>query len=61
VIYLDRFYCVLEDKECIRCMECEICDLDENKVCDNCGKCIESESEFRAIEVDGIRDGIIED
>lgn len=33
--------CVLYDRECIGCMECEICDLDPNKICDNCGKCLE--------------------
>ena len=31
----------LYDRECIGCMECEICDLDSNKICDNCGKCLE--------------------
>lgn len=33
--------CVLYDRDCIGCMECEICDLDPHKICDNCGKCIE--------------------
>ena len=33
--------CVLYDRECIGCMECEICDLDETKICDNCGKCLD--------------------
>ena len=33
--------CVLYERDCIGCMECETCDLDPNKVCDNCGKCIE--------------------
>lgn len=33
--------CVLYDRECIGCMECEICDLDPNKICDNCGKCLD--------------------
>ena len=30
--------CVLYDRDCI---ECETCDLDPNKVCDNCGKCLD--------------------
>lgn len=38
---LERKECVLYDRECIGCMECEVCDLDENKICDNCGKCLE--------------------
>ena len=33
--------CVLYDRDCIGCMECEICDLDPNKICDNCGKCLD--------------------
>lgn len=33
--------CELYDRECIGCMECEICDLNSNKICDNCGKCLD--------------------
>ncbi len=33
--------CVLYDRECIGCMECEECDLDPDKVCDNCGRCLD--------------------
>lgn len=33
--------CVLYDRECIDCGECDICDLDLNKICDNCGKCLD--------------------
>ena len=33
--------CVLYDSDCIGCLECETCDLDPNKVCDNCGKCLD--------------------
>ena len=32
--------CVLYERDCIGCLECETCDLDPSKVCDNCGKCI---------------------
>ena len=46
--------CVLYERDCIGCLECETCDLDPNKVCDNCGKCIESSAESRAIEIDEI-------
>ncbi len=46
--------CVLEEKECTHCHECELCDLDRNKKCDNCGKCIESDAEYRGIEIDGV-------
>ena len=33
--------CVLYDRECIMCGECDICDLDPQKLCDNCGKCLD--------------------
>ena len=43
--------CVLYDRECIGCFECETCDLDPNKVCDNCGKCIEDNREYAEINI----------
>ena len=49
--------CVLEDKECINCGECDICDLDANKICDSCGKCIEPNSEYAEIKIDEIIGG----
>ena len=48
-----RQECVLYDRECIGCMECEMCDLDPNKVCDNCGKCLDIK-ELATIKIDGI-------
>ncbi len=47
--------CELYDRICIGCGECDRCDLDPNKICDNCMKCINGENEYRAITVDGIR------
>ncbi len=32
--------CVLYDRECIMCGECDICDLNPQKICDNCGECL---------------------
>ena len=46
--------CVLYERDCIGCLECETCDLDPNKVCDNCGKCIELESDYAEIGIDSI-------
>lgn len=48
--------CVLYDRMCIECGECNLCDLDPSKICDNCGKCIglDGSMEYRAIKVDGI-------
>ena len=45
--------CVLYDRECIGCMECEICDLDPTKICDNCGKCIDFQ-DVASIKIDKI-------
>ena len=45
--------CVLYERDCIGCLECETCDLDPNKVCDNCGKCIDA-PEFASIKIDKI-------
>ncbi len=45
--------CVLYERECIGCLECETCDLDPLKVCDNCGKCIQME-DVASIKIDKI-------
>ena len=44
--------CVLYDRECVNCGECDMCDLDPKKVCDNCGKCIESGDDYNIMDVD---------
>ena len=45
--------CVLYERECIGCLECEICDLNPNKICDNCGKCLEIKDDA-VIKIDKI-------
>ena len=45
--------CVLYERECIGCLECETCDLDPTKVCNNCGKCIEMD-DVASIKIDKI-------
>ncbi len=45
--------CVLYDRKCIGCLECDVCDLDPTKICDNCGKCIEIE-DVASIKIDKI-------
>ena len=45
--------CVLYDRDCIGCLECEMCDLDPSKVCDNCGKCLDIRDDA-VIRIDGI-------
>lgn len=47
--------CVLYDRDCIGCGECEFCDLDPTKLCDNCGKCLENVNmDYASIKIDGI-------
>lgn len=48
--------CVLYDRECINCGECDMCDLDPNKVCDNCGKCIDGANDYNAVKITKIID-----
>lgn len=45
--------CELYDRVCIGCGECDRCDLDPKKICDNCGQCLEIK-EFASIKIDGI-------
>lgn len=45
--------CVLYDRECIGCGECEFCDLDPLKICDNCGKCLNID-DFASIKIDSV-------
>lgn len=46
--------CVLYDRICIGCGECDRCDLDPNKICNNCMQCVRGEGDYRAILVDDI-------
>ena len=36
----EKSQCVLYERECINCGECDSCDLEPLKICDNCGKCL---------------------
>lgn len=56
-IYMKRKECVLFDRECIDCGQCDVCDLNPLKICDNCGKCIDSDYEYNAIKLTGIEEG----
>lgn len=44
--------CVLYERECIDCNECERCDLDPEKICDNCCVCIATEGEYNEVIID---------
>ena len=47
-------YCVLYDRHCINCGECNLCDLDKSKICDNCCKCIDKDVDYYRIDIDDI-------
>lgn len=51
---MEKRECVLYDRECIGCMECEICDLNPDKICDNCGECLDFKDDA-VIKIDGIK------
>lgn len=46
--------CFIYERDCIECGECNMCDLDTEKVCDNCGKCIEVDSDYAEIKIESI-------
>ncbi len=43
--------CELYDRECINCGECDLCDLDPAKHCDDCGRCLEDVEEYRSVNI----------
>ncbi len=43
--------CELYDRKCVGCGECDRCDLDPNKICDSCGKCIEPKTNYKIIKI----------
>ncbi len=51
----EREKCVLYDRDCINCGECEMCDIDPLKICDNCGKCLDFK-DYASIKIDSIED-----
>ena len=46
--------CALYERECIGCGECNRCDLNPEKICDNCMKCVNGNAEYRGIAIDRI-------
>ncbi|MCR1898077.1 hypothetical protein NSA47_03630 [Irregularibacter muris] len=36
--------CVLQEKLCEECGRCNYCDINKNKICDNCCECVEGNS-----------------
>lgn len=48
--------CVLYDRLCVGCGECDRCDFDSTKICNNCGKCIETDKNYKIIKITKIID-----
>ncbi|MDA8228352.1 MAG: hypothetical protein M0T74_11765 [Desulfitobacterium hafniense] len=47
--------CILEARSCTQCGECDYCELNPEKLCDNCCNCIESpKADYLGIEIDDI-------
>ena len=47
--------CVLYDGECCNCGECPRCDLNPEKICDNCGQCLETHGkEYNELKIDRV-------
>ncbi|MBQ9757392.1 MAG: hypothetical protein IJW15_03110 [Clostridia bacterium] len=44
--------CILYDRDCIACGECDMCDIDPKKKCDNCGACLEMDDDYKTVDVD---------
>lgn len=44
----------LIDKKLEQNVEEDICDLDSNKICDNCGKCLEVDADYKVIQIEKI-------
>jgi len=45
--------CVLDDKICDECGECDYCDLDKTKICDNCCECLDT-PDYNGVEIEDI-------
>ena len=50
--YDDRFETT--DEEIEEYTEDDYCELDPTKICDNCFKCLETDSDYASVEIDGI-------
>lgn len=50
--YDDRFETTDEDIE--EYTEDDYCELDPTKICDNCFKCLETDSDYASVKIDGI-------
>ena len=45
--------CILKARNCINCGECMQCDMNPEKICDDCCECINN-SDYRGIYIDEV-------
>lgn len=46
--------CILEPgRPCMECGRCNMCDLDPEKICDNCCKCLDT-ADYKEVKIDKI-------
>jgi hypothetical protein len=53
---MDNKKCVLSNKPCNHCGECLYCDIDPEKLCDNCCQCIDpiDQADYTGIIIDKV-------
>ncbi len=51
-----RSECVLDPEyNCVKCGECDLCDLDRRVECENCLTCVLGEEKSRYISIDEVK------
>lgn len=46
--------CVLTERVCMACGECDRCDVDSAKICDNCRRCLQGDQDYNMLPIAGI-------
>lgn len=44
--------CVLYNRQCTSCGECDLCDINPARKCNNCGKCLDDAEELRTLYIE---------
>ncbi|KLU59064.1 hypothetical protein CEB3_c50840 [Peptococcaceae bacterium CEB3] len=46
--------CILEYRICTECGECDRCELNPDKICDNCCECLDEGADYLEVKIDDI-------
>lgn len=49
--------CILNERFCNQCGDCDRCDLEPSKVCDNCMECLDADLDYKVIQIDEVISG----